>query len=71
MVLPEPDYKLMHIALREACASLKLQPTDYFLLKSIQLYEMIIVRHGLMLVGQPFSGSVPPHLKPQTPNPRP
>ena len=26
------------------------------LLQTIQLYEMIVVRHGLMLVGQPFSG---------------
>jgi hypothetical protein len=24
--------------------------------QTIQLYEMIVVRHGLMIVGQPFSG---------------
>lgn len=29
---------------------------EYFLLKTIQLYEMIVVRHGLMIVGLPFSG---------------
>lgn len=30
------------------------QPLDAFLVKAIQLYEMIVVRHGLMLVGQSF-----------------
>ncbi|KAG2482389.1 hypothetical protein HYH03_018685 [Edaphochlamys debaryana] len=56
VVLPKPDYALMETALKEACAARNLQPTDYFLLKSIQLYEMIVVRHGLMIVGMPFSG---------------
>ena len=28
----------------------------FCLLQVIQLYEMIIVRHGLMVVGLPFSG---------------
>ena len=31
-----------------------LQPLDAFIVKGIQLYEMIVVRHGLMLVGQSF-----------------
>lgn len=29
----------------------KLQPNSYFIDKIIQLYEMILVRHGLMVVG--------------------
>ena len=29
---------------------------DYFIEKVIQLYEMVCVRHGLMIVGLPFSG---------------
>ena len=31
-----------------------LQPLEAFIVKVIQLYEMIVVRHGLMLVGQSF-----------------
>lgn len=33
-----------------------LQKSEYFQLKIIQLYQMIIVRHGLMVVGDPYSG---------------
>ncbi|GLC41774.1 hypothetical protein PLESTM_001238200 [Pleodorina starrii] len=56
VVLPKPDYGHMESALKEACAARNLQPSEYFLLKSIQLYEMIVVRHGLMIVGLPFAG---------------
>ncbi|GIL57271.1 hypothetical protein Vafri_12526 [Volvox africanus] len=56
VVLPKPDYGAMEAALKEACAARNLQPSEYFLLKSIQLYEMIVVRHGLMIVGLPFAG---------------
>jgi len=41
---------------REACREMNLQADEYFFNKTIQLYEMIVVRHGLMIVGQPFSG---------------
>ncbi len=56
MVLPEPDYGHLMVAMKAQCALLNLQPTEYFLMKTIQLYEMVVVRHGLMTVGQPFSG---------------
>jgi len=57
-VLPEPDYDEMTNCIKIACAKpeFNLQPTPYFLTKIIQLYEMILVRHGLMVVGLPFSG---------------
>jgi dynein heavy chain, axonemal len=53
--LPEADYALLRAALEETAAEMNLQPTPYFLTKTIQLYEMIVVRHGLMIVGHPFS----------------
>ncbi|MCO5581018.1 hypothetical protein L7F22_034894 [Adiantum nelumboides] len=56
VVLPEPDYTNLNKAIEDNCQRLNLQATPYFMTKIIQLYEMIIVRHGLMLVGQPFSG---------------
>jgi hypothetical protein len=34
VVLPAPDYGAMTTALKDTCASMNLQPTDYFLLKA-------------------------------------
>eukprot|EP00803_Ostreobium_quekettii_P003693 evm.model.scf_198.6 EVM.evm.TU.scf_198.6 scf_198:68025-70221(+) len=56
VVLPKPDYKHMEKAVRDVCQELNLQTVDYFMLKVTQLYEMTVVRHGLMIVGWPFSG---------------
>lgn len=53
---PAPDHSNLERAIGARCAEFKLQATEYFVCKTIQLYEMIVVRHGLMLVGQPFSG---------------
>ncbi|EFJ31602.1 hypothetical protein SELMODRAFT_86461 [Selaginella moellendorffii] len=54
VVLPSPDYKLMEIALHNACKKRNLQPTPVFFEKIFQLYEMILVRHGLMIVGYSY-----------------
>ena len=54
--LPDADYGSLLSALKESCAAQVLQPVPTFLKKCIQLYETILVRHGLMTVGATFSG---------------
>ncbi|KAI8621842.1 dynein heavy chain and region D6 of dynein motor-domain-containing protein [Chytriomyces sp. MP71] len=54
--LPKPDYTLLEGGIERACKKLCLQMVPAFVEKIIQLYEMMLVRHGYMLVGEPFSG---------------
>jgi len=56
IVLPEPDYTHLIACMRNQMNHMNLQAEAYFIEKVIQLYEMIIVRHGLMVVGLPFAG---------------
>jgi hypothetical protein len=49
--LPRVDYDALRAALTSNCLKAGYQPLESLLIKAIQLYEMIIVRHGLMLVG--------------------
>lgn len=40
--------------INQNCLKFQLQNGDVFLRKMLELYEMIIVRHGLMLVGYSY-----------------
>jgi len=42
--------------LKVVCAKRNLQPTHSFIEKTLQVYEMILVRHGLMIVGEAMGG---------------
>jgi dynein heavy chain len=50
-VRPTVDYGNLYKALIDNCAPLKLQPMEWFLVKTIQLLDTLKVRHGMMLVG--------------------
>ena len=54
--LEDVDYGAMKDCLLDMCKQNLLQPTDYFLKKVFEIYEMFIVRHGFMVVGLPFAG---------------
>lgn len=54
--MPEVDYQHLTEVFNVVCEEFHLQPKKEFLTKVIQTFEMLIVRHGFMLVGEPFSG---------------
>jgi len=54
--LPEPDYIQLNAAARQACVEGNIQCIPTFLQKIQQIYEMMLVRHGFMIVGYPFAG---------------
>eukprot|EP00803_Ostreobium_quekettii_P008972 evm.model.scf_437EXC.9 EVM.evm.TU.scf_437EXC.9 scf_437EXC:49472-57192(-) len=61
VTLPPTDYDSLRNAVNENCEKCNLQPLDSFFIKISQLYEMIVVRHGLMLVGQSFGMKTSAH----------
>nr|KAF6294777.1 hypothetical protein mPipKuh1_003914 [Pipistrellus kuhlii] len=56
VVLPESDYQVFVEALKDNIQKMKLQPVPWFIGKIIQIYEMMLVRHGYMIVGDPMGG---------------
>ena len=54
--LPKGDYDQFLNVLERVLSDNKLQAVPWYLDKIIQIYEMILVRHGLMIVGDPLSG---------------
>ena len=56
ITLPDVDRAEMATELLKNIADAGLQPTEYFKGKVYEIYEMMCVRHGFMVVGQPFGG---------------
>ena len=52
---------IQECGMQDNCAKQGLQPLEAFIDKIIQLYEMIVVRHGLMLVGQSYGMKTAAH----------
>lgn len=47
---------MFNAVIMNACKTSNIQCTPPFLEKVQQIYEMMIVRHGIMIVGFPFGG---------------
>ncbi|KAJ8047551.1 Dynein heavy chain 3, axonemal [Holothuria leucospilota] len=54
--MPSPDHGLLEDCLKENIKKKQLQAVPWFIEKIIQIYEMILVRHGLMIVGDTIAG---------------
>ena len=50
------EYDTLESAIGTSMSERNLQPSEEFQAKTVQLYETVQVRHGLMLVGAPMGG---------------
>ena len=55
-VIEPPDRQAMKSAFDDVCIERGLLNDNYFWEKVVQIYDMMVVRHGFMIVGAPFSG---------------
>ncbi|KAL4640265.1 dynein heavy chain 6, axonemal [Arapaima gigas] len=56
VIIPEHDYGVLESTIVDCLVQLRLQPLPTMTNKVIQLYETMIVRHGVMLVGPTGGG---------------
>jgi dynein heavy chain, axonemal len=56
ITLPPPEYDVMRESLLEQFKKRNLQPTTYAVEKIFQIYEIMCVRHGFMVVGDALAG---------------
>lgn len=56
VILPEQDYGVMETAIVQVVEEAGLQPEVCMKRKVVQLYETMLVRHGVMLVGPTGGG---------------
>ena len=54
--MTKPVYAEINAAIEQACKDSNLQCTSFFLEKVRQIYEIMNLRHGLMIIGEPMSG---------------
>jgi dynein heavy chain len=54
--LPRQDHDELVSSLKECSAYHNLQATSWFAEKVMQVYDMILIRQGLMIVGLPMGG---------------
>ncbi|XP_041978336.1 dynein axonemal heavy chain 3 [Aricia agestis] len=54
--VPQPDRDELLACIRQELAKRNLQSTDWYTEKILQIYEMMLVRHGFMIVGPAMGG---------------
>ncbi|KNE55583.1 hypothetical protein AMAG_01474 [Allomyces macrogynus ATCC 38327] len=56
VMLPKLDYSKLLACIDKVMARNNLQPAKVIIEKIIQIYEMMLIRHGYMIVGEPWAG---------------